>query len=331
MTKQRRYAMAASSGRTAALRRPVRILLSLPALLLLIPVIVAGATAVPPEAARISVVVSSNLKPYMETLQGLEAGLQAAAAATPTVHFLDPLNDPSHTLLAGILQKQDPDLLISVGPEAMAFCWNAFADQPPPMVYSMVLHPHRVVPEAPSLCGISLSLAPDLQLRHFQHAFPRLERLGLIFDPAHNEPFAVAAATAAERLGITLVPLAVRQRQEIPSVLDRHWHDIEALWVIPDATVISESLVHFIIKRALTHGVPVFGYNQFFADSGAALALVCDYEAIGRQAAEAATALLQGRPCPATHPAHEVVLNERVLQALGMTASPPPDRPGEAP
>lgn len=39
---------------------------------------------------------------------------------------------------------------------------------------------------------------------------------------------------------------------------------MDALWLIPDRTVISESIVKYVIKEAFLRKVPVIGYNRFF-------------------------------------------------------------------
>jgi len=288
------------------------------AVLLLIGSAAMGQPALAADAPKIAVVVSSNLKPYLEAVQGFQNHLAQFGADKPSVHFLDPDYDPAHTLLTGKLRGENPTLIAAVGPEATGYLWTTFPDAIPHKLYAMVLNPERVVPGNAPLSGVPLNIPIEVQLHELSKTFPHLGRVGLIYDPANNAAFAAAAGIAARSYGIAMIDLQVRSRGDIMKVLESRWKDISALWVIPDATVISESLIHFILKGAIANNVAVFGYNRFFTDSGAALALVCDYEAIGRQTAALALATLAGEPDTMVVPAYEVVMNPRVLKTLGL-------------
>ncbi len=288
------------------------------AVLLLIGSAAMGQPALAGDAPKIAIVVSSNLKPYLEAVQGFQNHLAQSGADKPSVHFLDPDYDPAHTLLTGKLRGENPTLIAAVGPEATGYLWTTFPDAITHKLYAMVLNPERVVPGNASLSGVPLNIPIEVQVQELGKTFPHLGRVGLIYDPANNAQFAGAARIAAQSHGISIIDLQVRSRADIMKVLESRWKDIGALWVIPDATVISESLIHFILKGAIANNVAVFGYNRFFTDSGAALALVCDYEAIGRQTAALALATLAGKPDPNVVPAYEVVVNTRVLKTLGI-------------
>lgn len=286
-----------------------------------------GMDAAAGETLKIAVVVSSNLKPYLDAVQGFQSHLEKEETGKSTVYFLDPEHDAANTLLTGKLQNENFALITAVGPEAMAYLWNTFTEEVPRKLYCVVLNPDRVVPGHQTLCGVPLNIPVHVQIEEFIRQLPRLRRVGLIYDPANNAAFAAAAVAAARPHGIEIIHLQVRGRNEILRVLDSRWKNISALWVIPDATVISESLVLFIIKGAIANNVAVFGFNRFFTDSGAAIALVCDYEAIGRQTAALASDILKGLPCPPAIPAYEAVVNKRVLKTLGILPARQQDSP----
>jgi putative ABC transport system substrate-binding protein len=117
---------------------------------------------------------------------------------------------------------------------------------------------------------------------------------------------------------LKIVPLKVLSKKDIPDILKQHWEDIDALWLIPDQTVISESIVQYIIREALSENVPVIGYNRFFYESGAAMAFVFDYEEVGRQTGRLAVSMLSGRACEKETPVFRVWLNLRVIDKLGI-------------
>jgi putative ABC transport system substrate-binding protein len=76
-----------------------------------------------------------------------------------------------------------------------------------------------------------------------------------------------------------------------------------------------------LIKKALSGGVAVIGYNRFFYRSGAALSFILDYEQIGEQAAGLSFQILSGKECESVTPAFRTWLNLRVINSLGLNVS----------
>jgi putative ABC transport system substrate-binding protein len=198
----------------------------------------------------------------------------------------------------------------------------------------MVLDPRSVVPPETELCGVALDIPAADQLREFTQRLPFLKRLGLVYNPAHNAAFAAdAQAAVSAESGIRLIGLKVGERADILALIERQFHHIDTLWVIPDRTVVSESLIPFIIKAAMAKNVAVFGYNRYFADCGAAISLVRDYQAIGEQTAAMALRMLAQPNCRLEAPRFTTSINPQVLEKLGYPALPPTpaDTPAERP
>ena len=143
-----------------------------------------------------------------------------------------------------------------------------------------------------------------------------IRRIGLLYDPAHNEEFFKSAADFASTHNISILPLRVDGRKEIPSLLKNYLTDMDALWLIPDRTVISESIVRYVIKEAFLRNVPTIGYNRFFYESGALMAFIFNYQDLGEQAAQKVLAVLSGRTCGDSVPAFQVWINKRVAEKL---------------
>ena len=223
-------------------------------------------------------VLSKDLLPYQQALRGLRDAL------------------PAGTLLDVVRPDELPgasavDLTLAIGPEAATAC----RDLPPgAALFLMVLDPHRLA--LGSMPGVSLSVPVPLQLARIAAALPSVRRLGLLHDPRHNAALAQQAAQAAPGLGLRLVPLAVGGAQDIPGALDSA--SVDALWLVPDRTVVSRSSLDYLLRRAASARMPVVGFNRWFLRHGAVLALVIDYGAVGRQAAERALELLRGEAAP---------------------------------
>ena len=267
---------------------------------------------------RIAVLVSRDIRPYIEAAEGLSGALAKAGDVKIEVFSLEKFKGKDLIDLSGRLAEKRFALFVAIGPGAARFVWKGLRAEGTPMLYSIVLNPQNVLGPTEAACGISLNIPVQRQLEMVALGLPAIRRLGLLYDPDHNSVFFRDAAVEASFLHLEIVPLEVSSKTDIPVVLKQHWKDIDALWLIPDRTVISESIVQYVIKEAILQNIAVIGYNRFFYESGAALAFVFDYEELGRQCAKEAIRILSGEACQETPPLFRVWINARVVRNLGI-------------
>ncbi len=253
---------------------------------------------------RVAVVVSQRILPYMLVLEGINKGL-AGKDLGLTPYYLGDTDSEENTRKN--LHRGEYDLLVAIGPEAVALI------QPlnMPWMYSAVL-----TPPSDSFCGVSLQIPVHRQASEIGEHFISVKRVGLLFDPGHNEWFYDLASKSSAMLGIKIIPLRVPTTDLLSSVLRKNWDRVDCLWMIPDPTIISESLVQYIIKQALFQKKGVFGYNPFFIQSGALFAFEFDYEKLGEQtAAQALQFLFQGT-CSRQSPVFRSRVNKKIARKL---------------
>jgi putative ABC transport system substrate-binding protein len=243
------------------------------------------------------------------------------------VFSLEKFKGKGRSVLIQSLSGETFDLFVAVGPEAVRFASEEAALEKTPWLYTMVLNPPKVSGRTETACGVPLDIPAKRQLEMVAQGLTAVKRLGLLYDPRYNSEFFTKAVTEASLLDLKIVPLKVSSKKDIPTVLKQQWENIDALWLIPDQTVISESIVQYIIKDAVFKKTPVIGYNRFFYESGAAVAFVFDYEELGRQTGRLAANVLLGKACEKESPAFHVWLNLRVIDKLGLSVpekrSPP--------
>lgn len=298
----------------------------------------AWATALFPVAApaqegrnpAVAVLISKNIRPYVEAAEGLSSTVREGSAARIQTFFLEGHTGKGRTDLAQQLGREGFEVLAAVGPDAATLIWKELPEVKAGRLYCMVLNPEDVVPAAAGACGISLNIPVERQLRIIAQGLPDAARLGILYDPAHNAQFLREILDVSGSGPPAVVPLGVTSRKEIPALLTRSWEAVDALWLIPDRTVVSESVVQYIIKEGLIRGVPVIGYNRFFYESGAALALVFDYGELGAQAGGLILRLLRGEPCSPEPPKFHVWVNRRAFSKLRMESPDVRIRPFEA-
>ena len=271
------------------------------------------------KAQNVGVLLSRDIRPYIEALEGLSSVLEKGAGAKVQAFSLEKFKDRGRDVLVENLAGETFDLFIAVGPEAVRFVSQEIAPGGTPWMYSMVLNPPRVSGQAETACGIALDIPAPRQLEMISRGLKDVKRLGILYDPRYNAEFFLKASTAAASFNLKIVPLEIFSKKDIPAALKQNWENIDALWLIPDQTAVSESIVQYIIKEALFKKTPVIGYNRFFYESGAALAFVFSYEELGRQIGRLAAAVLSGKACEKEPPLFHVWLNVRVLNKLGIS------------
>lgn len=281
-------------------------------------------------APKVAVLVSRDIRPYVEAVEGMSAVLAENASAKIQVFSLEKFKGKSRDVLVQTLSGEKFDLFVTVGPEAVRFASEEAALAKTAWLYSMVLNPPKASGRTESACGIPLDIPAKRQLEVIAQGLTEVRRLGLLYDPRYNSEFFLKAVTESPPFDMKIVPLKVSSKKDIPVVLKQNWENIDALWLIPDQTVISESIVQYIIKDALFKKTPVIGYNRFFYDSGAAVAFVFNYEELGRQTGRLAASVLTGKACEKESPAFHVWLNLRVIDKLGIDVPEKTSSPIEA-
>jgi putative ABC transport system substrate-binding protein len=267
---------------------------------------------------RAVVLVSLNIRPYLEALEALEETILRNPDVRMEVFFLDNYEGKRRKKLLKRISGDDENVFIAIGPEAARFIWTEPLFDRCHRIFTMVLNPEKVIPPLQQPCGISLNIPVETQIRIFKKALPLMKSIGLLYNAEYNAIFSKEAMQAASEMGLKIIPLEVSLRKDIPNILSRHWSIIDGLWMIPDHTVIAESLVRHIIKESISQGVPVIGFNRFFYESGAALCYILDYREIGKQTGRLLMDLLSGKSCGKEPPFFKVWYNHKVLNRLGL-------------
>jgi len=269
------------------------------------------------ESYQVALFVSKNIRPYVEAVDGLRDQLSELIEADVEVIMLDRYSEPARADLADqFIKDPDMDLVLAIGPEAAGFVWESFEGAIFSKVYAIILNPEKIINDVASAIGISLNIPPVVQLNAIRQGLSSVQRIGIFYDPFYNSDFYEKAIEAAFEVDVDLVPMKVSSRKDIPFLLEECWDSIDCVWLIPDRTVISESIAQHIIKQAVLKKVPVVGYNQFFYGSGAAMAFVFDYEELGRQSGDLVTDVLRQKNDGSRVPVFNVWLNETVLEKL---------------
>jgi putative tryptophan/tyrosine transport system substrate-binding protein len=266
--------------------------------------------------SRIAVVVSEPIKPYLDAVSSFQEVMKKRGGEL-SVFVMEGEGSEAPDRLKKELASGNFGIGVSVGPQATEFLWAEEVPGEFSRIFGMVLNPEEIIGHG---CGVPMNIPVLQQVHAVQDLLPSFNRIGILYDPRYNAQFVQEATAACAETHVKIIPVTVQARDEIRGVLERTWNGIDALWLIPDFTVISESVVRYVIKEGLANKKPVIGYNRFFFHSGAALSFILDYGRIGEQMAFLCREVQEGRACISPPPPFEVWLNSRALQILDIKA-----------
>ena len=271
----------------------------------------------------IAVVVSRKIRPYVQVTDGIldQVSLKGVAA---DVFFLTPGDDTVMSQVKTRILEGSYNLAAAVGPEAAALIWETgFSGK---KIYAALLDPDTVPGLPKDACGISLRIPVAIQVAAIADTFPSLRKIGLLFDPDHNQWFFDAAvSTAASRQAVfEIIPLEVASRNRIGQVLKQGLRQVDAVWMIPDQTVISEKLIQYVIRQALYANAGVIGYNPYFIRAGAVFSFEFDYINLGNQAGDIMTQYLTEGICSPAPPVFDTRVNMKMVEKMGIEVEASP-------
>jgi putative ABC transport system substrate-binding protein len=266
------------------------------------------------------VLMSANVDAYRDALKGFRAGLRHPIVAE---YDMRGSLDEGRKALAEIRRKVKPDLILAVGVWAL----QVLAEQSPdvPVVYAMVLNPPTVIGDRRrNITGASMNVPVKSTMEWVRKLGPQIRRVGVVFNPAKTGYLIKQADVAAREQGLQLVVREIRSPREAISAVDSLLvSGIDALWIPPDETVLAPEVIQHMLLISYAKKLPVIGLSERQAELGATLSLQFgSSEDIGKQAAELANSILDGRP-PSELPYTtvrelNVTLNLKAAQKLGL-------------
>ena len=267
---------------------------------------------------EIAILKSSDLKAHNEAIEGFKA--TAPGSATYVEYDLRGDLDQGKQL-ARKIRASDASLVVAVGLKAALAAKIEIVDVP--VLYMMILDPLKHHLTAANMTGVQLDIPTDRQLEIMRAFLPSLHRIGMLYDPDKTTTKLKEAETYAAVHEFTLNGFAVRNEKEIPSQLRMLVSKSDALWLVPDSTVLTDESIRFILESSMAKQVPVIGFSPEFTRLGALLSLSVDYGEAGREAGLLAKRILNGdqplplKPIPVQR--IKITVNQKTARYLGIT------------
>jgi putative ABC transport system substrate-binding protein len=279
-------------------------------------------TGLPPGASATEIVIlkSAEITAYNQAINGFRAALAGSA----TITEYDMQGDVGRgRKLALKVRASNADLVLAVGIKAALAAKSEIVDIP--IIYCMVLDPEKNGLNAPNMVGIMLEVPLDRQFKEMRSVIPGLKRLGVLYDPEKTGDLLEDARRISKVFGVELIARQVHSEKEIPVALRGLIPQVDALWLIPDSTVLTEESISFLLTTTLDSNIPVIGFSSELVRSGALVGLSVNYEDVGRQAALLTRKIFSAQiKAPATFPPEKLrlALNLKTGKFLGVQIPP---------
>ncbi|MGH7180423.1 MAG: ABC transporter substrate-binding protein, partial [Nitrospiraceae bacterium] len=173
------------------------------------------------------------------------------------------------------------------------------------------------------MTGTLLEVPLDRQLKIMRKFLPTLHQLGTLYDPAKTSSRVSEASREATTSDFQLTGLPVESEKDLPQQLRVLLSDVEALWLIPDSTVLTNESIQFILESAVAHQIPVIGFSPEFTRLGALLSMSVNYGDVGRETGLLTKRILDGERHLPLNPLPierlKITVNLKTARFLGMT------------
>jgi len=240
-------------------------------------------------AMEIAILKSSTIGAYEQAIQGFKA--TGPSNATYTEYDLQGDLEQGKKL-ARKIRASEAALVVAVGLKAALSAKVEIVDVP--VVYMMILDPSKHHLNAPNMTGTLLEIPVERQLKLLRAFLPNLHRVGILSNPTNSASKIREAAAEASAYAIELREFPVNDEKDVPQQLRALLSTTEALWLVPDSTVLTNESIGFILESSLARRIPVIGFSPEFTRLGALISLSVSYGEVGRETGLLAKRILEG-------------------------------------
>ncbi len=287
--------------------------------LILLFIFLCGPYTVPVEAVAVEIVIlkSSDLTAYNEAVEGFKSAAPRSAVYTE----YDLRGDLERgKQLARKIRTSDSSLVVAVGLKAALAAKLEIVDIP--ILYMMILDPMKYHLAAANMTGVLLEIPMDRQFKVLRAFLPSLRRIATLYDPGKTAAKLKEAEPRAAVHEFLLRGFPVEDEKAVPQQLRALLSESEALWLIPDSTVLTDESIRFILESALAKQVPVLGFSSELTRLGALLSMSIDYSEVGRESGLLARRILNGehplRLKPVSVQRIKITVNQKTARYLGI-------------
>jgi putative ABC transport system substrate-binding protein len=265
-------------------------------------------------AEEVAILKSADISAYSEAITAFKSALQPPFQVTQEYDLQGDMAQGRN--LARRIHASKAKIVLAVGLKAALAAKLDIPDIP--VIFCLVLHPEKYGLPTGNMVGLSLNIPFRQHLKPLQALVPQVSRIGVLFDPHKTKRMQNELLQEAKSLGIRIVSEVVQTEQDVPQALNTIKDRIDALWLLPDSTVLTENTLDFLMSTTLEAQIPVVGFSAGLVRNGAVVAAYVHYGDIGKQAAGLSQQLV-GQTSPS--PMGTLIPPERVHTSINQKAA----------
>ena len=265
------------------------------------------------------VIKSQDLSAYNEVVKGFQ---DECLKNNITIKSIYDLNGKMKVgqKIARKVRKQKPDIVLAIGVLAATVLKERVDNIP--IVFCMVINHERFQLTDPNITGISTEIAIEEQLKGFQSILGPFKKLGVIYDHSKTGNIIESAEKKVEDAGINLVKYEIDSSKEVSTAMKNLVGKIDAMWLLPDSTVVTKKTFGLIKSSTLENKIPLLCTSDVFVKAGALASVSPDHKDVGKQAAGLARKILElstPRSLGIGYPNHfKLTVNTDTAEKLGL-------------
>ncbi len=183
-----------------------------------------------------------------------------------------------------MIHDMNPSVIYCIGSKAYQMAYKLAEKKN--IVFSLVINWRRH-PIDKGTYGISNELLQGTQLMMYRYFFKDVNKIGILYNSKYNEEWFDIAVESAKDVGISIVGKSINKPDKIESALNNLLPNVDALWLIPDPTVIYDiDSVNKLFDQCQAAGKPIYTYDKAFVNLGATLIMSADIPTMIKQSAE---------------------------------------------
>lgn len=237
----------------------------------------------------VTIIQSQQIAAYNEAVKGFKEACRGKKIAIKEIYDLKGNIEEGKKTVQDI-KANKPNLILAVGVLAATLVKEQFPEIP--IIFCMVVNHYRFNLQGNNITGISVEASVEDQFIILRNLLGEHKNLGVIYDITKTGKIISEAEAIAKTIGFNLIKSEVTSEKEVIPVLEDIIRKIEALWIIPDSTVITKNTLEAISRIALDHHLPTFCTSEAIVKTGALISISPDYTYTGLQAAKIAQILL---------------------------------------
>ena len=272
----------------------------------------------------IAIVKSADIKAYSEPIEGFKEAIDADEFELQVFNL--EINKKKGREVVKTLKEKKPAVIFALGD--LAARGMSYHFRSTPIIFTSVMNwqKHKLL-KRKNVCGISLDVPAETLLTQFKMAAKKREKIGIIWNESNSGDRFKDIEGKLQRLKLNPVLKPINESSEVSSSLKTISNKADSLWAVADPSVYTEDNFREMVDLTLKNKLAFITYSENFVKAGALFAVSVNYSAIGAQAADFLSQIIDESSNPeeigiAAPIGSTLVINTHTAEKIGLVIDP---------